>query len=95
MDRSGVAPDECMSPVAVKATLRQLIAEVAHVKPEDIHDYSTLEDDIPLPSVVFIELQAAVEDMFDIELDPVEVVERNTFSAIAELVSEKIAARPC
>jgi acyl carrier protein len=73
----------------VKATLRRLIGEITDLDPDSITDVSTLDEDIPLPSIQFVELQAAVEDIFDIQLDPVEVVERNTFGAVAALICDK------
>lgn len=76
----------------VKATLRRLIGEITDLDPDSITDSSTLDEDIPLPSIQFVELQAAVEDIFDIQLDPVEVVERNAFGAVAALIYDKVRA---
>jgi acyl carrier protein len=76
----------------VKAALRRLIGEITDLDPDSITDSSTLDEDIPLPSIQFVELQAAVEDIFDIQLDPVEVVERNTFGAVAALICDKVRA---
>jgi acyl carrier protein len=76
----------------VKATLRRLIGEITDLDPGSITDSSTLDEDIPLPSIQFVELQAAVEDIFDIQLDPIEVLERNTFGAVAALICEKVHA---
>jgi len=76
----------------VKATLRRLIGEIGDLDADSITDSSTLDEDIPLPSIQFIELQVAVEDIFDIQLDPVEIVERNTFGAIAALICDKVRA---
>jgi acyl carrier protein len=80
---------------AVKETLRRLIAEVSDLDPRIITGSSTLDEDIPLPSIAFVELQVAVEEAFGIEIDPVEVMERNTFDAVAALISEKIRSRTC
>jgi acyl carrier protein len=74
----------------VKATLRRLIGEITDLDPGSITDSSTLDEDIPLPSIQFVELQAAVEDIFNIQLDPVEVLERNTFGAVAALICQKV-----
>jgi acyl carrier protein len=76
----------------VKATLRRLIGEITDLDPDSITDSSTLDEDIPLPSIQFVELQTAIEDIFDIQLDPVEVVERNTFGAVAALICDKVRA---
>lgn len=75
----------------VKAKLRRLIAEVSGVRPEEIQDSSALGEDIQLPSIAFVELQVAVEDAFQIEIDPVDVMERATFGGVAALIFEKWA----
>jgi acyl carrier protein len=76
----------------VKQTLRSLIAEVTGVDPSAIRDETTIDEDLQFPSVTFIELQVAVEEAFDTTLDPVEVVELNSFGLIAEAVYNRIAA---
>ena len=79
----------------VKQTLRRLIAEVSQLDPATILDSSTLDEDIPIPSIAFVELQVAVEETYGIEVDPVEVVECNAFGNIAELIWRKVHSRPC
>lgn len=76
----------------VKATLRRLIGEIGELDPDSISDSSTLDEDIPLPSIQFVELHVAVEDIFNIQLDPAEVIEQNTFGAIAALICDKVRA---
>lgn len=80
---------------AVKETLRRLVAEVSALDPAKIVDSSTLDEDIQLSSIAFVELQVAVEDTFGIEVDPVEVVERNSFGAIAALIWGKTRLLTC
>jgi acyl carrier protein len=92
---NGEQPTQVVSIDSVKSTLRQLIAEVTELDPEAISDSSTWDEDIKLPSIAFVELQAAVEETFDIEVDPVEVIELNTFGAVAALIAEKVRSRPC
>ena len=76
----------------VKRTLRVLIAETCGIDPERIGDDTTIDEDLQLPSIAFVELQVAVEDAFDTILDPVEVVELNKFGLIAESIYEKMSA---
>lgn len=75
----------------VKQSLRQLIADVCKIDPVTIKDSTTIDEDLQLPSVAFVELQVAVEEAFDTTLDPVEVVELNTFESIAEAIHLKLA----
>ena len=80
---------------AVKETLRRLVVEVSALDPARIVDSSTLDEDIQLSSIAFVELQVAVENAFGIEVDPVEVVERNSFGAVADLIWEKTRLLAC
>jgi acyl carrier protein len=77
----------------VKRTLRVLIAETCGIDSEKIRDETTIDEDLQLPSIAFVELQVAVEEAFDTILDPVEVVELNKFGLIAESIHHKMAAR--
>lgn len=90
MDQNARRQPDLVAVDAVKAILRKLIGEVSKIDPETITDSSTLDQDIPLPSIAFVELQVAVEETFGIELDPVEVIERNTFAGVAELIADKV-----
>ncbi len=76
----------------VKHSLRRLIADVCGIDPVTINDTTTIDEDLQLPSVAFVELQVAVEEAFDTTLDPVEVVELNTFGSIAEAIYQKLVA---
>ena len=73
----------------VKAFLRSVLAEAASLDPASIQDESRLDDDIPLSSIAYLEVQVAVEDKFQITIDPVEVAELQTFAQIAKLIAGK------
>jgi len=81
-----------MSLEDVKQTLRVLIAEACGIDSEKIRDETTIDEDLQLPSIAFVELQVAAEEAFDTILDPVEVVELNKFGLIAESIYQKMAA---
>lgn len=82
-----------MSLEEVKVTLKQLISEVCGVPAAAIHDETTIDQDLQMPSVVFVELQVAAEETFDMLLDPVELIELNTFGRIANAIHARIADR--
>jgi acyl carrier protein len=63
-----------------------LLAEILRVPLEEIRDDSTLDGDLELESVAFLELQVSLEDELQIQIDPVEVVERNQLLPIAEYI---------
>ena len=72
----------------VRERVAQLLHEIARIPKEQIVDGATLDQDLKMESVVIIEIQVALEDEYDIELDPIEIVELNEFTAIANHIYE-------
>ena len=64
-----------------------LIHEIAGVPVERITDQATVDDELQMQSVAFVELQVAIEDTYEIQIDPIQVVELNEFGAIANTSS--------
>ena len=81
-DRRTSAP----SREAVRDRLRILVHEIARVPLETITEDATIDQDMRMESVAFVELQVTLEDDYGIELDAVEVVELNRFGAIVDYV---------
>ena len=77
----------------VEALMVQLISEIAGIPPTDVVAGATVETELRLESVAFIELQVAIEDTYGIELDPIRIVELNEFGAIVDYVHRSAAAR--
>ncbi len=63
-----------------------LISEVAGIAKESITNNATIDDDLQLNSVAFVELQVAIEDKYDIQIDPIRVVELNELGAIVDYI---------
>ncbi len=72
----------------VRARLAALITEIAKIPAEAIVDSATIDGALRMESVDFVELQVALEDEYQIELDPIRVVELNEFSAIVDYVHD-------
>ena len=70
----------------VRELLSKLLVELAGVSSEGIHDGSTIDSDLRMESVAFLELQVALEDELGIEIDPVRVVELNELGQIADYI---------
>jgi acyl carrier protein len=70
----------------VVARIARLASEIVGVRIDEISESSTLESDLKMESVTFVELQVAIEEEFGIEIDPIEVVELNEFGKICEYV---------
>jgi len=76
---------------AVRARLASLINEIANIPLDDITDSATVDSELQMESVTFVELYVAIEDEYEVEIDPVQLVELNRFDAIVDYVYEKTA----
>jgi acyl carrier protein len=72
---------------AIEELLSTLLVEVGGVAREKVHANSTIETDLQMESVAFLEVQVALEDELGIEIDPVRIVELNELGAIAEYIA--------
>lgn len=77
----------------VRELLTQLLHEVGKIAREKIHDESAVDAELQMESVVFIEIQVALEEAFDIELDPVRIVELNRLDAIVGYIYDSAMAK--
>jgi acyl carrier protein len=68
------------------------LEDIAKIPPERVAPEATIEDDLKMESIAFLELQVTIEDEFHIELDPIEIVERNRFDSIVDYIIETIEA---
>ena len=79
-----------MKPVIRRDEVRQRLAvllnEIAKIPLEQITDKATVDEELQMQSVAFVELQVAIEDEYNIQIDPVQVVELNEFGAIVDYV---------
>jgi len=72
----------------VRTRLATLVHEIVGVPPEQITDTATIDEQLQMQSVAFVELQVAIEETYNIQLDPIRVVELNAFGAIVDYVRE-------
>jgi acyl carrier protein len=70
----------------VSQRLACLINEIAGTPIERVTDEATVDEELQMQSVAFVELQVAIEDEYQIQIDPVHVVELNQFAAIVDYV---------
>lgn len=75
----------------VKARMLELLREIAKIDPDSLTEDSSLDEDIRLESVAFVELQVALEDEYQIEIDPIQVVELNRLGSIIDYIHELAA----
>lgn len=77
----------------VRDRLAQLLCEIAKIPRESILDGATVDQELRMESVAFIEIQVAIEDEYEIELDPIYLIELNEFGAIVDHIYD-CAAHP-
>jgi acyl carrier protein len=64
----------------------QLLIDVAKIPADRISDHATIDAELRMESVVIIEIQVALEDEYNIELDPIYLIELNEFGPIVDYV---------
>lgn len=77
---------------ALAERLASLIGEIAKIPRDRIVPGATIDEELRMESVAFIELQVAIEDEYNIELDPIRVVELNELSAIIDYVYDCVVS---
>lgn len=70
----------------IRRTLVRLLNEIGQIPAEKVIASATIDEDLRLSSLAFVELQVAIEDEYDIQIDPVQVVELNEFGPIVDYV---------
>lgn len=66
--------------------LAALINEIAKIESEKITENATVDEDLQMNSVAFVELQVAIEEEYHIEIDPIQLVEINRFGDIIDYI---------
>ena len=62
------------------------VNQVAGIPVDLITEEVTIDRELELSSIALLELQVAIEEKYDIEIDPVHVVRLNRFGAIVDYV---------
>jgi acyl carrier protein len=73
----------------VREYLVGLLVEIGKVPTERITDTACVDGDLRMESVAFVEIQIALEEEFDIEIDPVQMLELNEFAAIVDYLHDR------
>lgn len=74
----------------VERRLVDLTTEIAKIPRQRIVKGATFKGDLRMESIAFVEIHVAMEDEYDIELDPLQVIELNEFGAIVDYVHRQI-----
>lgn len=82
-----------MSRTEALEILRGLLAEIAGIDAGTVTEDSTIDGDLEMNSVTFVELQVALEDELDVLIDPIAVVERNRVGEIVDYLCSLVAEK--
>jgi len=77
---------------AVETCLRTLLHEIGGIPLDKITAVATVEDELQMSSLAFVELQVALEEEYQVQIDPIQVVELGSFAGIVDYVHELATA---
>ncbi|MCA9555024.1 MAG: acyl carrier protein [Myxococcales bacterium] len=72
--------------------IREAIAEVAAVRPADIHAEDRLREDLGLDSVSSMELLSVLAERYDVDIEMEEAVAITTVAQIIEVTRTRLGA---
>ena len=75
----------------VRERVARLVSEVLKIPQEQISDTATVDNELQMQSISFVELQVAIEEAYDIQVDPIQIVELNAFGAIVDYIHQAAA----
>lgn len=70
----------------VSMRVRELLRDIAGIPLEQITDDASFDTTLAMESVQLVELQVALEEEFQTELDPLYMIELNRFGDIVEYI---------
>ncbi len=70
----------------VSKRVRELLRDIAGIPLEQITDDASFDTTLAIESVQLVELQVALEEEFQTELDPLYMIELNRFGDIVEYI---------
>ena len=70
----------------LKDRLVSLLNEIANIEFDKITEDATVDEELQMHSVAFVELQVAIEEEYQIQIDPIQLVELNRFGEIIDYI---------
>jgi acyl carrier protein len=74
----------------LKARIISLLREIASIESDQITEDATVDEQLQMHSVAFVELQVAIEEEYQIQIDPIHLVELNRFGDIIDYIHSSI-----
>jgi acyl carrier protein len=76
----------------VKQQLREIIAEIAEVDPQEVTDDALFVEDLEIDSLMAMEILIAIEKRFGIEVAEEKLLEFRTLRQVMDVVDEYISS---
>lgn len=70
----------------LKDRLVSLIHGIGNIDADQITEDATVDQELQMHSVGFVELQVAIEEEYQVQIDPIQLVELNRFGDIIDYV---------
>lgn len=74
----------------VFSCVKEFLNKIAKVPIGELN-YNTTLKDLSIKSVIFVEIQVALEDMYQVELDPVEIIDSDVLYDVVRYIHRVIA----
>lgn len=68
-----------------------MLSEITERPEASLSASSSLESDLQMESIDIVEFQLALEEQFDVALDPMELIELNELDSIVSYVARQLA----
>lgn len=75
----------------MKDQIRDILAKLLKVKPEELKDELTLQDSIGVDSTEMVETVIALEKAFNTKLSPKEITKFSTINDIEKVIQSKVS----
>jgi acyl carrier protein len=79
--------------VAVAAKVKEVLLEVLDINEDDIIPSAKLSDDLQAASIDIVDIVAALENAFDVDVDEAQVMKLQTVQDAIDIFTAAIAAR--
>lgn len=76
----------------VRASVLRLLREIGEFHPSVLTESARFDEELQMKSIQFVELQVALEDEFDIEIDLLHVIELRRLDRVINYLGALVAA---
>lgn len=64
----------------------RLLSEIGGIDTATVADSASFDNELEMKSIIFVELQVALEDELDIEIDPLHVLDLNRLDRVVDYI---------